>query len=189
VNFLAHLYLSGDNDSLKIGNFIGDFVKGNQIFDYPEDIRKGIIHHRKIDEFTDSHPVVLKSKKRLRPKYRHNAPVIVDMLYDHLLARNWNNYSDLNLKYFTMNFYQIAQEKSQYLPEKAAYVLSHMSKTDWLYNYQFIEGIGRALTGMARRTKFESKMEHASHDLQENYQFFEDEFVEFFDDIRDQLGH
>lgn len=189
LNFLAHLYLSGHNDSLKIGNFIGDFMKGNQIFDFPEDIQRGILHHRKIDDFTDTHPIVLQSKKRLRLKYRHYAPVIVDMFYDHFLARRWNDYSDVPLKDFTTNFYQIAQKKSHYLPEKALFVLSHMSKTDWLYNYQFVEGIDKALTGMAKRTKFESKMEHATHDLQVNYEFFENEFVEFFDDIREQLGH
>lgn len=188
MNFLAHLYLSGNNDSLKIGNFIGDFVKGNQISSHPKDIQKGIILHRKIDEYTDTHPIVLESKKRLRPKYRHYSPVIVDMFYDHFLAKNWTRYSDQHLKDFTGGFYRMAQKKSQLLPDKAVFVLHHMSKTDWLYNYQFIEGIDRALSGMVKRTKFESGMEHASNDLRNNYSAFEEEFEKFFQNIRNHFG-
>ncbi|MEQ8424061.1 MAG: DUF479 domain-containing protein, partial [Cyclobacteriaceae bacterium] len=91
MNFLAHIYLSGDNAQLMIGNFIGDFVKGKNLSArYNPDVVLGIELHRAIDEYTDSHDVVQKSKVRLRPKYRHYSGVIVDMFYDHFLAKNWN---------------------------------------------------------------------------------------------------
>jgi len=180
------LYLSGDNESLRIGNFVGDFVKGNQVFSYPNDIQEGIMQHRRIDQFTDVHLIVLESKKRLRAKYRHYAPVIVDMFYDHFLAKNWASYSSIRLKDFTGNFYKIAKDNIHLLPENAVSTLGHMSKTDWLYNYQFIEGIDQALAGMARRTKFESGMENACIDLQANYGIFKAEFEEFFEDLQ---GH
>ena len=86
MNYLAHLYLSGNDDELKLGNFIGDSVRGSDLSMYPPRVQDGIILHRGIDRYTDSHHVVMKSKLRLRPKYHKYAPVIVDMFYDHFLG-------------------------------------------------------------------------------------------------------
>ena len=95
MNFLAHLYLSGNDPLVRLGNFIGDFVKGRDLADrYEPAIVKGIELHRAIDEFTDQHAIVKQSKMRLRPKYRHYAPVIVDIFYDHFLAAGWDNHSE-----------------------------------------------------------------------------------------------
>ena len=94
MNFLAHIYLSGNNDMLKIGNFMADSVRGHHYLDYPDEIRKGILLHRYIDTFTDAHPIYRKSKHRLHEKYGHYSGVIMDIVYDHFLAKNWNNYSD-----------------------------------------------------------------------------------------------
>src|SRR5690349_12341831 len=99
MNFLAHIFLSGDDPEIMVGNFIGDFVKGRNLDDrFSSGIVKGIELHRAIDEYTDSHPVVAQSKNRLRPKYRHYAPVIVDVFYDHFLAKNWKNYHPTSLE-------------------------------------------------------------------------------------------
>ncbi|MEQ9423445.1 MAG: ACP phosphodiesterase [Cyclobacteriaceae bacterium] len=180
MNFLAHLYLSGDNEQLQLGNFIGDFVKGNQVESFNKEIKEGIKLHRKIDDFTDTNEIVLRSKVRLRPKYRHYSPVIVDMYYDHFLAANWTEYAEIDLKKFTTDFYQLADKHKEALPHKVNEMLGHMSATDWLYNYQFIEGLDRALSGMARRTRFDSGMDRASRDLQDQYGAFKKEFTEFF---------
>ena len=83
MNFLAHIYLSGEDTPLMIGNFIGDFVKGNEYKNFPADIQNGVLLHREIDSYTDSHEIVLESKKRLREKYRHYSGVITDIFYDH----------------------------------------------------------------------------------------------------------
>ncbi len=183
MNFLAHLFLSGNDDDIKIGNYIGDFVKGNQLNKYPKGIRDGILLHRKIDHFTDNHPVVLESKKRLRPRYRHYAPVIVDMYYDHFLAANWKDYSYLELKQFTSGFYDLAWSKSDLLPDQVIHLLTHMSSTDWLFHYKDLEGIDRALKGMARRTKFHSGMDEAVRELEQSYQLFLNEFQQFFPEL------
>ncbi len=184
MNFLAHLHLSGDNDKVKIGNFIGDFVKGNQIVDYDQEIQFGIRLHREIDSFTDAHPVVLKSKKRLRPSFGHYSPVIVDVFYDHFLARNWSAFSTTDLKDFTQQFYNMIAGYSSVIPHAVNQMLFYMSKKNWLYNYQFVDGIDRALTGMSKRTKFDSKMEVAAVSLQENYTEFESEFTQFFPELQ-----
>lgn len=181
MNFLAHLYLSGDNAEIKVGNFIGDFVKGKNLPErFDGDIAKGIALHREIDWFTDRHPVVKQSKDRLRPKYRHYSGVIVDVFYDHFLARNWNRYSTQLLPDFAEACYDTIQQHESVLPEDVKYMLPYMIKGNWLVNYAQLEGIHRALSGMARRTRFESKMEESVIDLEKDYTDYEREFEIFF---------
>ncbi len=183
MNIFAHLFLSGDNEEVIIGNFIGDFVKGLQVNNYPTEIQKGIFLHRKIDYFTDNHPIVLESKIRLRPKFRHYAPVIVDVFYDHFLTKNWTSFSPIPLLDYTKKSHKIIKKYLDILPEKALYLFEYMVKNDVLYNYQFIEGIDRTLTGMSKRTKFESKMEEATITLEKDYNCYEKEFFAFFPEL------
>ncbi|TXH30127.1 MAG: DUF479 domain-containing protein [Cyclobacteriaceae bacterium] len=186
MNFLAHLYLSGDQEEIMIGNFIGDFVRGRTIYErYPFHLALGIELHREIDEFTDSHPVVLESKIRLRPKYRHYAPVIVDMFYDHFLACNWNRYHHQPLHEYAQHCYRILQKSEPLLPPQVKYMLPYMIKGNWLLNYAKSEGIHRALSGMAQRTPYNSKMDEAIHELTEYYSDFEKEFLLFFPDLKE----
>lgn len=184
MNFLAHIYLSGSSKEIAIGNFIADFVKGTAIEIYPPEIQKGILLHRKIDTFTDSHETVKKSKKRLWTKYRHYSAVIVDVFYDHYLAKNWSKFSNSNLLDFTGNFYAIAEEFIRFIPQKAKKMLFYMKKDNWLYHYQYIEGIDQALTGMSKRAAFESHMEEAAKDLEHHYEAFGQDFAIFFPQLR-----
>lgn len=189
MNFLAHLVLSGDNEQVMVGNFIGDFVKGSNLDEYNNDIQKGIRLHRSIDHYTDNHPVVLQSKIRLREKFRHYAPVIVDVFYDHFIARDWSRYSNENLKDFTIRFYAMMKKYVDSIPKGVVNMLKYMESGNWLYHYQFIEGIDQALTGMSRRTRFESKMEEASDALKTHYTDFENEFNAFFPDLQDHVNN
>jgi acyl carrier protein phosphodiesterase len=184
MNFLDHLYLSGDNPAIQVGNFIGDFVKGKNLSDqFEPGIVKGIDLHRAIDEYTDHHPVVFESKIRLRSKYRHYAPVLVDMYYDHILARNWNDYHDMLLPDYADQVYATLESYKAILPMQVNHMLPYMIRGNWLVNYGKIEGIKQALTGMSRRTKFKSNMEKADEDLLEHYDAFENEFRLFFPDL------
>jgi acyl carrier protein phosphodiesterase len=181
MNFLAHAYLSGDNAKILVGNFIADFVKGKQAMNaFEGEIKKGIEFHRIIDEFTDTNEIVHKSKARLKPKYRHYSAVIVDVFYDHFLATDWSKYHDQPLAKFTSHVYAVVESYKQILPEGASHMLPYMSGGDWLLNYSKIEGIHRALSGMSRRTPYESKMEQASEDLRTYYEDFKTEFELFF---------
>ncbi len=184
MNFLAHILLSGSDKSLMIGNFIGDFVKGREVDNYDDPVKNGILLHRRIDEYTDNHEVVLRSKKRLRKKYRHYSPVIVDVFYDHILARNWKKFHNQALKEFTLNFYRVTDEFEQILPQKVSNMLYYMKKDNWLLNYKYLEGIHRALSGMASRTPFVSRMNEAVADLEQGYASFEKDFLEFFPDLQ-----
>ena len=185
MNFLAHLYLSGDDPKIMVGNFIADFVKGKDaLYKYEERIAFGIELHRSIDAFTDSHPVVRVSKKRLSAKYRHYSAVIVDMYYDHFLSRYWEEFHSVPLETYSRNVYQILENHSAVLPDQLNMLLRYMIKGNWLLGYGTVEGIGQALSGMARRTPYESKMELAAGDLRDNYEVFKSDFMNFFPELR-----
>lgn len=184
MNFLAHLYLSRHNDELMIGNFIADSVKGNAFNDYSPGISKGIVMHRAIDSFTDRHPVFLQSVRRLRPKYRKYAGVIIDIFYDHFLAKNWKHYSDISLEDFTKNVHELLHTNHTLLPVRSKQFFRYMRAHNIPMPYAETEGIRQVLTGMAHRAKFESHMEHATNELNEFYKEFEEEFSRFFPEIQ-----
>jgi acyl carrier protein phosphodiesterase len=183
MNFLAHIYLSGDNDLIKIGNFMADGIRGKHFESYPIDVQKGIILHRAIDTFTDAHPIFRQSTKRLHENYHHYAGVIVDVFYDHFLAKNWSKYSDEKLDLFVDRFYQSLQDNNAILSERTKGMMPYMIKYNWLVSYQTVEGINRILTQMDHRTNNESKMRFATNELSEFYSEFETEFSEFFKEL------
>lgn len=184
MNFLAHIYLSFGDDEITIGNFIADSIRGNKYKHLPERIQKGIFLHRKIDTYTDSHDIPKKSSRRLHKNYSHYSRVIVDIFYDHFLAKNWTRYSDLPLDVFVDRFYDLLEDNFEILPHGVQHMMPYMITDNWLYNYSNMEGIGRVLNGMNRRTKNKSKMNFAIHDLEENYEVFEKEFTAFFEELR-----
>jgi len=183
MNFLAHLYLSGDNEEIIVGNFIADHVKGNNSFKFSKGIQNGILLHREIDTYTDSHPIFLQSKSRLAGKYRKYAGVIVDMFYDHFLSANWELYSEQSLEEFTSQIHDVIIKRYPILPHKSQQFIAYMNKFNWLKGYGTIGGLSRALKGMATRTPFESKMEYAVEDLTNNYELFKKEFQDFFPEV------
>ncbi len=183
MNFLAHLYLSGNDEHIIVGNFIADMVKGRKINGFDRRIIQGIHLHRKIDHYTDAHPVVIRSKERLRAKYRLYSGVVVDMYYDHFLAINWNAYSNRDLKTFVGGAYKVLEKNLDVLPERARFILPYMVEHNWLVNYADLESLRRNFGGMARRTPFESGMEQAVDDLLLHYSAFEEEYHLFFPDL------
>lgn len=183
MNFLAHIYLSGDDDLVKIGNFMADGIRGKQFKTYSAPIQKGILLHRAIDTFTDAHPVFRKSTKKLHEKYHHYSGVIIDIFYDHFLAKNWSTYSDEKLEDFVNRFYNSLHANFESLSEKTQNLMPIMLRENWLVSYQSIEGIQHILTQMDRRTKDQSKMKFATAELIADYEIFEFEFTLFFEDM------
>jgi len=183
MNFLSHLYLAGDSEGLIVGNFIADSVKGSDYKNYSESIQQGIILHRAIDTFTDSHEIVEQSKQRLREKYKKYAGVIVDIYYDHFLAVNWKDYSQEELSTFTQNIYKLILKNKDVLPPKSEMFTEYMLRYNILENYSKLEGIERVLLGMSKRASFISNMEHSIRDLEEHFDAFEHEFKLFFPEL------
>lgn len=184
MNFLAHIYLSGNDEQLLLGNFIADSIKGKKYLEYPDGIRNGIILHRAIDFYTDTHPTVRKSISRLFDTYGHYSGVIVDILYDHFLAANWQDYSKIPLEIFVADFYDLLQENYQILPKNIKQFLPYMIKDNWLVSYATVRGISRILYQMNERTNKRSKMNFAVIELEDHYEEFEAEFSSFFEELR-----
>ncbi|GAA4882129.1 acyl carrier protein phosphodiesterase [Flaviramulus aquimarinus] len=183
MNYLAHIYLSGENDLVTIGNFIADGIKGRSYKKYQKDIQIGILLHRHIDTYTDAHKTVRQSTKRLHKKYGHYSGIIVDILYDHFLAKNWNKYSNISLEDYVNNFYDALEVHYDILPLRIQKMMPYMIADNWLLSYASIQGITRVLEGMNRRTKNRSSMNEAVHELEEFYTEFENEFSAFFDEL------
>ena len=184
MNFLAHIYLSGENDLIKIGNFMADSIRGKHFETYPLEIQKGIVLHRFIDTYTDAHPVFRKSTKRLHEKYHHYSGVIIDIFYDHFLAKNFNNYSDEKLDLFTARFYQSLQDNYEILNDKTRGMMPYMIQQNWLDCYQTVAGIEQILTQMDNRIKNNANIRFSVHELRQFYSEFEEEFTLFFEDIQ-----
>lgn len=184
MNFLAHIYLSGDNEFVTIGNFIADGIRGKSYKKFPIDVQIGILLHREIDTYTDAHPIVRQSTKRLHKNYSHYSGVIVDILYDHFLAKNWKDYSNVPLEVYVEQFYDSLEANFEMLPNRTQRMLPHMIADNWLLSYAKIEGIQRVLDGMNRRTKNVSGMNTATNELKQYYAEFENEFTSFFEELR-----
>jgi acyl carrier protein phosphodiesterase len=183
MNFLAHIYLSGDNDFIKIGNFMADGIRGTDYLKFPNDIKKGILLHRQIDTFTDAHLIYRKSKHRLHEKYGHYSGVIMDILYDHFLAKNWKKYSSEKLENYASNFYKSLFDNEKILTERTKNMLPYMYDKNWLVSYATIAGIEMILFQMDFRTKHRANMQEAIVELKQFYNEFESEFVVFFKDL------
>ncbi|MCC9138262.1 ACP phosphodiesterase [Pontibacter silvestris] len=183
MNFLAHLFLSGDDEELLLGNFIADSVKGKQSEIYAPGIAKGIKLHRLIDTYTDTHPIVAMSKARLRTKYKKFAPVIADIFYDHFLAKQFEHYAPLPLAEYADGVYRLIHNHFLLLPPKVQHFFPYMMRQNWLVSYAELEGIGQTLTGLSRRATFESGMETAVEELQENYALYAADFAAFFPEL------
>ena len=189
MNYLAHIYLSNDNKEITIGNFIADSIKGKTYTEFPKEIQKGILLHREIDSFTDFHPIVRLSTKRLHKNYGHYSGVIVDILYDHFLAKNWNNYHEQSLEAYIENFYELLRNSFNILTPKIKIMMPYMIADNWLLSYATVEGISKILVKMNTRTNNTSKMNFAVLELEEYYEEFENEFTSFFEELRVFSNH
>lgn len=183
MNFLAHLFLSCDNEDLLIGNFIADFIKNKEVKQYPPSVQEGIVLHRQIDTYTDNHPIVKRGVHRLQPYHRKYAPVVIDIIFDYLLAKNWERYSGQSLSEFASYIYEILNARMSSLPEKLRKDLPGMIAGNWLESYGTREGILFTLQKMDERTSFPSNFGSALSHLEKDFQIFNDEFNQFFPEL------
>lgn len=183
MNYLAHLYLATDSPASILGNFLGDFLKGIDINCYNEDIKKGIEQHRKVDVFTDKHPIFKQSKQLISSNNKRYSGIIIDIFYDHFLAKNWWYYSDTSLNEFAAKTYKVLEDNSAILPPRLQAVLPRIKTDNWLICYENIAGISTALKRVSLRIKRENAVAAAIEDLELNYQQFEDHFSKFFPEL------
>lgn len=183
MNYLAHIYLSGKDESVQLGNFFADSIKGKSYLNYPKKIQYGILLHRQIDSFTDNHLILRKSKLRLDERFGLYKGIIIDIFYDHFLAKNWSDYSDISLEDFSNDFYDLLLNNFDVLPVSTQRMVPYLVDQKWLQSYAQIDGIEKVLIGMNKRTNNRSEMHLAISDLHKHYEAFEKDFTLFFEDI------
>lgn len=185
MNYLAHAYLSFDHPEILVGNMISDFVKGKKKFEYSPGVQQGITLHREIDRFTDEHPVTKNIKDIFRPSYRLYSGAIIDVLFDHYLATDENEFTESGLNDFTINTYDILSQHTDTFPEKFKQMFPYMISQNWLYNYRLRWGIEKSLGGLVRRSKYMIESETAYRLFNENYVEIGKAYKEFFPTVKE----
>ncbi|MFT3885202.1 MAG: ACP phosphodiesterase [Flavobacteriales bacterium] len=189
MNFLGHLLVSGEDPLVITGNFMADGVKGRDLSAYPEALQRGIRMHRTIDSFTDTHPLTLQGRERLRAHCGKYAGVALDVFYDHGIARCWPRYGTGPLEAFTHRMYAVLTAHAHLMPLPQQRMLPYMVQGDWLTSYATLEGIGRALSGLARRVPHGAALEGAETVLATHLHAYLAETEAFVLALREHLCH
>jgi acyl carrier protein phosphodiesterase len=185
MNYLAHAFLSFKNADILAGNMISDYVKGKKKFDYSAGIQKGIQLHRLIDEFTDSHEVTARAKDFFRPQYRLYSGAFVDVVYDHFLALDKNQFNEhQNLEHFCQETYQLLENNFEFFPLQFQKVFPYMKMQNWLYNYQFKEGIQKSFQGLVYRATYLNESIIAYEIFNKHYEELKSCYAEFFPELK-----
>lgn len=180
MNYLAHLYLADDHPDAVVGALAGDFIKGAIPLDLPPRMRHAVLQHRRIDSFTDSHPLVLRSKRRISPRFRRYAGILVDMFYDHFLACNWATYEARPLEDYAAMVYDIVADHPAPSPGRMSAAMGFMIEHNTLVRYRETQGIALALRGIETRLRRPSQLGEAIDELHHNYAELEQDFAGFF---------
>lgn len=189
MNFLAHLFLAENTPESRLGNLLGDFVKGGlATLPYPPDVVKGIAEHRQIDAYTDHHPIVKQSQAFIGSHNRRFAGIAIDVIYDHFLARDWSSFHPMPLQEFTTQCYLEVKSRWDLLPPRLRFVLPYMEKDDWLAGYAHRIGIENALTGLGKRMQRQfgvpNQFADTYLDFTTHYEPLGEHFTAFFPQLR-----
>lgn len=183
MNFLAHFVLSDHDEALLTGNFLADFISNQEVKSLPTAIQEGIFLHRKIDSFMDNHPIVRQGSRRLYPYHHKYAPVVMDVLYDYLLAQNWHVFRQDTLEDFRQECYKKLQQNTMAMSPKLQAQLLHMISNDWLLTYTTELGVKRTFQRMQGRASKPEHLNYAWESLQRDYSLLNAEFLQFFPEI------
>ncbi len=180
MNYLAHLFLSKNTPDSMLGNLLGDFVKGSVEGKFPPGIVEGIMNHRRVDLITDSDATVSSSRKLISEARCRFSGVIIDILYDHFLFRNWSLFSDVAVNEFIRMVYDNLSSHTVKIPPRAEAVIAKLVQEDWLTTYGTMEGIDKTFKRMSKRLKRENTLDSAVEELQTNYSTLNAHFLRFF---------
>ncbi|AMB80781.1 MULTISPECIES: ACP phosphodiesterase [Pseudomonas] len=183
MNYLAHLHLGGQRPDELLGSLYGDFVKGRLQGEYSPQIESAIQLHRSIDVFTDAHPLVDQSLSRFSQTRRRYAGIVLDVFFDHCLARDWAQYAEGPLDRFTSGFYQVLVTQPQ-LPKRLAAIAPHMAADDWLGSYRDFAVLEQVFRGIARRLSRPEELAGAMADLHALYEPLSEDFRAFYPQLQ-----
>jgi acyl carrier protein phosphodiesterase len=188
MNWLAHLVLSEPDPAFRVGNVLADILPITEIRQLPESFQAGIARHRAIDSFTDKHPIFRQSVARLNPPFRRYGGVVMDIFYDHLLTTRWLQHNETPLRDFVAQFHADVEVCRPEIPAHAYAILHRMRSGQWLTSYGDIDGVRLTLTRMSMRLKRPFDLGSAADELQRHYVALDQDFAEFFPQIRTQFG-
>ncbi|RVU86241.1 DUF479 domain-containing protein [Leucothrix sargassi] len=183
MNYLAHLYLSQDNSFSKAGNLMADFLKHVDLEVQPQAIRDGIKNHQATDKFADHHFTIDHLKEAFDPKYRRFVPIAVDVVYDHMLAKSWQQYHDEELRDFTARAYQQLAEARSYMPSVMAERIDAIAQYDVLASYVSMSSVEKTLKSISRRMRFKNTLDETFDELLKQYDLVEESFHVFFPEL------
>lgn len=184
MNYLGHIFLSGESELLMVGNFIGDYVKGKQYENYPEEVKAGILLHRSIDHFTDNNQHWKEIRDLLKPIYGRYAGVVADIFIDHFLAKNWDRYSSIQLGWFSKWAYAVFLRNFELLPHRVQGFMPYLIQHRRLQSYATIKGLDVSLRIMGFRTSLPEKTDNAISHLKTNYILYRQHAVAFLDEVQ-----
>jgi acyl carrier protein phosphodiesterase len=184
LNYLAHIYLSGAVKQLQIGGFIADFVKGSKAGKHPVGVWNGIVLHRKIDSYTDSHPIVRELVDLLRPEFGRYSAIVLDMYFDHFLAADFKQITSKNLWWFSFLFSINVLWSYRHLPKRVKGFIFHFTATNRLYKYSKINGLHESLEIMSVYKIKSLKPDACIQFLNENKTIMEPRFRVFFAELQ-----
>ena len=188
MNYLGHLYLSGPDPLVTVGNFMADAVKGRDLSRFDPRVEQGIRLHRVIDSFTDASAIQRAGRARAHAHAGRYASVVMDMFYDHLLAANWSSFHNEPLSDFAARMYELLLAHEALMPERTRRMLPYMVAGDWLCTYATLEGLGRAIAGLARRVPKGNAMVGAERVLEEHMEVYKAEFRSFLPTIEEVVS-
>lgn len=183
MNYLAHFHLSQGDDGLLVGALLGDFVKGPLNGQYRPSVEQGILLHRKIDAFTDSHAALRLTHQRFESRYRRFAGIMTDVVFDYFLNRHWQTFHDQPLDLFCSHIYQLLS-KNQELTPAAQRQADNLCRYAVLENYQHWETVDRALTGISQRIKRETPLASAAKEMLKHHSTLEQQFLAFYPELQ-----
>lgn len=183
MNYLAHAFLSFNNEPITVGNFIADHIKLADAGHLPPEIKQGVLLHRRIDYFTDTHPLFIKSKRNFYDGFERYSGVLVDIYYDYLLAKNFDKFSDVKLEAFTKNIYSVLQNHEVHLPESSKGFLNYVLQNNTFYEYSKIEGIELVLKHLSYRINHGIFLNESVPMFLQSEKSIEEDFLEFFEDL------
>lgn len=186
MNYLAHLFLSSDDPDEQLGSLIADFTRGSlerlsQI--YTPGVMLGITLHRRVDSFTDNHPVVVRSRQRIAAPYRRYSGIILDILYDHFLSNCWSEFSDLDRRAFIRDIYRLLEARRDELPTPLSLLVPRMHREDWLGSYRDLGVIERVYQRMSKRLRQPNQLGGAMVEVHRHYAELAQDFRQFFPEL------
>lgn len=188
MNWLAHVFLSEPSTDFRLGNLLADLVRGADRAGMPSDFLRGAACHKAIDAFTDSHPIVLASRRRLDARYRRFSGVLIDIFYDYFLARNWTTYEARPLDEYASAFYLDVRRRQLTLPADASTTLARILQHDLLGQYQRLEGVEHSLrrisTYLSQRWGRPFELQTSIAELRAHESALAADFAAFFPQLR-----